>query len=458
MDLRTDLFSSSPRDAAIDALHAATAIYTCEPVVDQLLDHVRWPSGDRTLVDTSCGDGAFLRRALARLLTRQPGISDADLLHRISGWEIHPYAAEQARLRVAEVLGDHGYSPQHAARLAHFMVTCSDFLTAGPRAPSYDVVVGNPPYLRFCNVPEPLRCEYERVLPDYAQADLLHSFLDRCARVLRPGGELACITADRWLLNSSAARLREAIGRAFRLAHLERVDVASAFYRPKQRRAGSPPRVHPCAVVLSADRGLAITQDPIYPGEGSRAPKTPGPSLGDVARVRIAPWLGTPGIFLVDAATAASLPADALVPAVDTDDIRGGVLTEPTRRAILTRPDIPPSQVVLDHLARTMHRMCARGRRTSPWLPPEPFHNFDLTEASLLVPRISKSLRPVMVPPGLLPVNHNISIVRAGDCTLEEIALRLSSPEAEAWLSATAAPLENGYRSVTTRLLRSLPM
>jgi len=27
-----DLFDRSPRDAAIDALHAATAIYTCEPI------------------------------------------------------------------------------------------------------------------------------------------------------------------------------------------------------------------------------------------------------------------------------------------------------------------------------------------------------------------------------------------------------------------------------------------
>ena len=39
-----------------------------EPVVDQLLGHVDWPRGARSLVDTSCGDGAFLRRALARLL------------------------------------------------------------------------------------------------------------------------------------------------------------------------------------------------------------------------------------------------------------------------------------------------------------------------------------------------------------------------------------------------------
>ena len=54
-----DLFDSDARTAAVDALHAATAIYTSDPVVDQLLDSVAWPDANRHLVDSSCGDGAF---------------------------------------------------------------------------------------------------------------------------------------------------------------------------------------------------------------------------------------------------------------------------------------------------------------------------------------------------------------------------------------------------------------
>ena len=60
MDISADLFYSNDREVAIDELHAATAIYTREPVVDQLLEHVDWPRGARSLVDTSCGDGAFI--------------------------------------------------------------------------------------------------------------------------------------------------------------------------------------------------------------------------------------------------------------------------------------------------------------------------------------------------------------------------------------------------------------
>lgn len=453
-----DLFDSDARTAAVDALHAATAIYTSDPVVDQLLDSVAWPDANRHLVDSSCGDGAFLVRALQRLLADQPGLGAAELLARISGWEIHPFAADQARRRVAAVLVGHGWKAAAARQLAARVVRCGDFLTEGPREPVYDVVVGNPPYLRFLKVPQPLREHYERELPSYARADLLHGFLDRCARVLRADGELALVTSDRWLFNQGARGVREVIGRRFRLARVRRLDAASAFYRPKLRRAGSPPRVHPCAVVLHPSRGAPISADPIYPGADLEAVRPPQ-VLGDVAHVRLGPWLGTPGIFLVDAHQAASMPPAALVPAVDVDDIEDGRLRRVTRFAVRTTPDEPPSQAVLDHLEREMPRMCERGRRAKvPWLPPETFHRVDTAQPSLLVPRITRSLQPVRVPAGVLVVNHHLSIVpRDGRASLEAIAAALASPQADEWFRTVAAPLEGGFRAVTARALRCMP-
>jgi SAM-dependent methyltransferase len=456
-----DLFGQSAREAAIDVLHAATAIYTREPIVDQLLDSIDWPSAGRTLVDSSCGDGAFLGRALQRLLTQRPTISDDQVRAVLGGWEIHPFAAGEARQRLRQVLVDHGRPVAAARALADSMVHCADFLTEGPHT-RFDVIIGNPPYLRFVNVPQPLRSEYEAVLPDYAQADLLHSFLDRCARLLAPDGELAFVTADRWLFNAGAARLREVVGQRFGLARVQRLDVTSAFYRPKLRKAGTPPRIHPVSVVLKP-RGAGATlmgRAPIFPGEAPYVVKPAAAgTLGDIAEVRLAPWLGTPGVFVVDAATAQRLPSECLVPAVESDDITGGLLRTPQRFAIRTRPGEAPALAVQQHLARTMPSMCARGRRRGqPWTPPEPFHDFDLSQASLLVPRIAKSVRAVRLPAGYLPVSHNISIVRAGRWSLQAIGQLLDSPEANDWVRHHAAPLENGYYSLTTRLLRTLPL
>lgn len=454
-----NLFGQSAHELAVDTLHAVTALYTQDPVVVQLLDLIGWPQNGGAVLDTSCGDGAFICRALERLLVLYPEMIDREVCERLQGWEIHPFAARQARSRLQEVLVKTGRSPTKAQQMAESIVYCGDFLTNGPTGRKFAAIIGNPPYLRMPNVPDPIRCEYEAMLPAHAKADLLHSFLDRCVTLLADDGELAMVTADRWLFNESAARLREVVGKQFAIAHLERLDSASTFYRPKQRRAGTPPRIHPVGLVLKAHApGLqTIGREPFYP-DGPGPTTDHSLTLGDVAEVRLAPWLGTPGIFLVDASVAANWPEGSTVPAIDTDDIQGGVLGLPKRCAILTRPETSPHQAVMAHLDAQMPRMCQRGRSKIKWMPPEPFHNFKLDEPMLLVPRIAKSLKPVRVPAGVLPVNHNLSIVRSGPLSLDEIEALLISKEAHEWISRRAPRLENGYYSITTRLLRTLPV
>jgi len=443
---------------AIEALHRATAIYTAEPVVERLLARIDWPAGTRTLADPSCGDGAFIVAAIAKAL-RAERLDDEALCSILAGWEVHPDACTQARARVAAMLVSFGRPAAQAASTAARIIRHADFLTDGPTAPSYDVIAGNPPYLRWVNVPELLRALYMRHVPPYATSDMLHSFLDRCVSALRPGGDIVLVTSDRWLFNAGAAKLRSALGQSVGLHHLERLDARSTFYRPKQRRAGTPPRIHPVAVHLRHGTGMALTQQAIFPGV------EPGrydgyAKLEDIATVRLAPWLGTPGVFVLDAAGAAAsgIPARHLVPAIDTDDIVAGQLRPATRFAIATSPTETPCPEILAHLERHMHRMAARGRRATPWLPPESFHRLDLSGPSLLVPRIAKEPRATAVPPGHLPINHNLSIVCADAATLAWISWALARPLAAQWVREHAAPLENGYYSLTTTLLRQLPI
>ena len=146
--MMTDLFPLSEREEAINALHYATAIYTAAPVVDDLLDSVDWPRGNRRLVDPSCGDGQFLGRALSRLLLAKPNIHQDELLDILQGWELHPTAAQQSRVRVAELLEDQGWEPGNARAASASMVRQADFLTAGPTGPYCHALAGNPPYRR----------------------------------------------------------------------------------------------------------------------------------------------------------------------------------------------------------------------------------------------------------------------------------------------------------------------
>src|SRR5262249_30426271 len=150
----------------------------------------------------------------------------------------------------------------------------------------------------------------------------------------------------------NAGELRAVVGQRMGLDHLERLDSASAFYRPKNRRTGQPPRIHPVAMVLreAQQARIALTRDPIYPGACDKAYEG-HPRLADVSCVRLAPWLGKHGLFVVDLPTAsrAGIPLSMLQPAVDTDDIKGGVLQTPTKYAIRTYRDVEPPPAVMAH-------------------------------------------------------------------------------------------------------------
>lgn len=450
------------RAAAIKRLHDATAYYTSEPIVRQLLATFNWPVGGRRLVDSSCGDGAFLGAALELLLDREPHASDAQLVEQIQGWEIHYFAAAESRERIAKLLIARGRGAQRARCIATQMVTHGDFLTEGPQQPTWDCVAGNPPFLRYAHLPSILRTQYESELPDYSRGDMLHSFIDRCTLTLRAGGEIALVTSDRWLFAQCAAQLREVVGQRLGVHHLKRLDSSSAFYRPKNRRAGQPPRIHPVAVVLREAHlcEQALTRAPIYP-EADDTAYAGWRKLGEVAGVRLAPWLGPEGIFVIDEPTAraAQIPSELLVPVVDTANIRGGVLTASTRFAIRTSRDHEPPEAVMRHIEANYDRMPRTKQRAAKrWLPPESFARMDLSKSSLLIPRIAASLRPVRIPAGILPLDHGISIVSAGELELDEIERALLHPDVEAWVRARAPRLENGYFSLTTTLLRELPV
>lgn len=452
-------------EQAIDALHQATAYYTCEPVVDELLAALRWPQRELSLVDPACGDGAFLGRAIELKLQADPTVDDARLIELVQGWEIHGEAAAAARTRVRDVLIAAGRTPQAAALVAQAMVTQGDFLTESPRGPTWGLCAGNPPFLRYAHLHPLLQQRYLAALPDYSRADMLHGFLDHCARVLLPGGEIGLVCSDRWLFNSNAARLREVLGETLGIARMRRLDSASAFYRAKSRRAGTLPRVHPVALVLSdrANCDQQLGRSPLYPGAVSQ-PCT-GRTLNDVAAVRLAPWLGTKGVFVVDEETAATLHGADLVPAIDTDDITWAAdgsrsVGTPSRRALRTYKDRKPTGAVLQHLVDNHPRMAARGRIGKHfWMPPESFERFDLSVAHLVVPRIARELQVVRVPPGVLPINHNLTVVSvSGSEDLDALEARLKDPRARRWIRERAPALENGYLSITTTLLRQLPV
>src|SRR3546814_20271164 len=75
---------------------------------------------------------------------------------------------------------------------------------------------------------------------DVCSSDLLlYAYLQRSVGIVAPGGRIGLVTADRWLLNSGSAELREKIGAKYSVLEIKRLESNSAFYRPKSRTKGT---------------------------------------------------------------------------------------------------------------------------------------------------------------------------------------------------------------------------
>ena len=431
------------RAADIAIIHQATGIYTAVPEIEALLDRLGWPGQGHRLLDPGAGNGGFLVAALDRMDLDRDGIETA--AWRVKGYEFYPVAVAEARRAVH----DHLVRPGRPARRRADCRGPGLLLDPVP-AGIFDVIAANPPYWRLTNLPPGYRADYETIVPAHARADLLYAYLQQAADIVAAGGRIGLITADRWLLNAGSSELRRRLGLRYRVSDVCRLDAASAFYRPKDRRRGTPSRVHPVSLIL--DPGGSGRRLDVRPFQLAALPDVDGVPLPAIADIRLAPWLGPDGIFIVGAST--GLPSSHLVPIVEPEDIEGEQI-RPARKWALVTGECEPPPAVLAHLDATLDRTPPRGRRAVRWLPPETFTGkLPLRRDAVLVPRIARRLKAVRLPAGRLPVNHQLVVV-SGLAAPALIAI-LSDPVVQAQAEALALRVEGGYRSYTATLLRQL--
>jgi len=233
-----------------------------------------WPACGERLLDPGAGNGGFVVAALRRL---DLDVNDvAGTVDRVRGYEFCPGAVAEARDAVRGHLAGCGWSAAAACSTAELVIEERDFLLDLIPAGEFDVIAANPPYWRLANLPPGYRVDYELAVERHARADLLYAYLQRSADVLAAGGKIGLITADRWLRNQGSAKLREQLGRRFRVTDIHRLDGRSVFYRPKQRRKGTPPRVHPVSLILTTGLdGRLLDASPFQNHPGPRHRRCP---------------------------------------------------------------------------------------------------------------------------------------------------------------------------------------
>jgi len=196
---------------------AQGAVFTKAAVVEFMLDLAGYiedaPLQSLRLLEPSCGSGSFLLPAARRLLRawKRSGEDDTVLDDAVRAVELDARTFRDTQRALTDLLVAEGLSELSVARIVRKWLVNADFLTTSIAA-GFDVVVGNPPYIRQELVPPGRLALYRRSFPTMVgRADVYVAFFERSLDLLKPGGKLCFICADAWTRNEYGRELRRLV-------------------------------------------------------------------------------------------------------------------------------------------------------------------------------------------------------------------------------------------------------
>ncbi len=206
--------------ATVNARKLRGGYYTPSNVARWL---ARWAirSGAERVLEPSCGDGVFVEAA-ARELDRH-NKSWAHGLPQLVGIELVEEEARKAKAKAGSLLGEKRVD-----------VRCADFFgwmtiaklqlfdrNETPRPGLFDVLIGNPPFIRYQNFPEPSRTQAMHFMQSQGLrpnrlTNIWVPFVVAGISLLREHGRLAMVIPAELLQVTYAGQLRQRLADSFR--------------------------------------------------------------------------------------------------------------------------------------------------------------------------------------------------------------------------------------------------
>ncbi len=414
-----------------------------------------------------------------------------------------------------ELLTRAGASELEGNQLAHAWLIEGDFLlpdgddllTSGTVQVEADIVIGNPPYIRFDDLGDAIATEYRRRWSTMAgRGDIYVGFFERGLALLKPGGKLGFICADRWMRNAYGAKLRAYVSERFAVETIWQMHDVDAFEAevsayPAITVLANRPQGAVTVVDATADFGASSAREAAEfvasawqetQGRGFKAARLPswfegsdlwpagGPKeirlledlnerfpvleqTGGDTKIGIGVATGADKAYLVDAA-ATEVEPDRLTPIVMADDIRSGRLTTP--RKVLINPwdnegrlvDIKAfprmAKALADHPS-VVTRFVARKNPTDWHRTIDKVYPGLAERPKLLLQDMKAQITPVYEPGGLYP-HHNLYYVVSTGWDLEVLGGLLLSRIAEAFISAYGVKMRGGTLRFQAQYLRKI--
>lgn len=221
-------------------------VFTRRWVVEVLLDLTGYTVdrdlGQMHLLEPSCGSGAFLRPVVERLITsaQRHGRDLASLGDAMRSYDLQTEHVDTCQALCRDLLAAAGEADSVAAELASCWVRHADFLLTGQlgdveghpeieERPA-DVVIGNPPYIRYDDLADDIVSLYRGAWPTMqGRGDIYIGFFERSLRMLKPDGKVGFICADRWMRNAYGAALRKLVASRYAVEHVWTMHDVDAF-------------------------------------------------------------------------------------------------------------------------------------------------------------------------------------------------------------------------------------
>lgn len=203
-------------------------VYTKPEVVKFILDEVGYLSSSNlssvTIMEPSCGEGEFLLEIVGRLKNSSQlfnfdfnqAYHNCIFASEIDAEKVK-VCCERLKIEFPELIN------------VEENIIVEDYLLG--RHNQVDIVVGNPPYIRYEEIPEQKLAIYKSFPTFYYRADIYVLFYEKSLSLLKPNGKHCFVCSNRWMRNKYGKLLRQLVAENYSIDKIINMENVDAFQK-----------------------------------------------------------------------------------------------------------------------------------------------------------------------------------------------------------------------------------